>query len=57
MGVDLFNRGIGWVIRNGNYVIVWFEDWTGLGTLSSLISGPLQPGEENLVVANLFGKV
>ncbi len=38
---DICQLGKGWVVRNGNNIDFWHDNWTGLGPLRPLLMGPL----------------
>lgn len=55
-GTQVLNLGTKHVIHYGLQTSFWHDVWLPQGTLQSLIHGPLQLHEENLVVADVFNE-
>ena len=53
VGVELYNTGTVWAVRNGNLTSV--VRWTEVGPIRRHISGPLTDGEDQLIVNQFFG--
>jgi ribonuclease HI len=53
-GENICNKGTRWSIGNNCSLNFWTDRWLTLGTLRSLIHGPLNYGEENLCINNIF---
>jgi hypothetical protein len=51
-GWELYASSVQWNIGSGSSISLWFDNWLGLGTLRSLIFGPLNRGEENLLISS-----
>lgn len=47
-GEATFLNGSKWIAGRNSCLSLWFDKWLNNGTLRSLISGPLNKGEENL---------
>ncbi|KAI8541442.1 hypothetical protein RHMOL_Rhmol08G0061000 [Rhododendron molle] len=54
-GEHVYNSGTKVAIRSGINTSFWYLNWTGLGPLRSLISGPLLRDEANLTVREVWG--
>ena len=50
---DIFSKGFKWLAGKDSLLSLWFDKWLNTGTLRSLISGPLNKGEENLMVKDI----
>ena len=46
-GKAVLNRGSKWVVGRDSHLSLWNDKWLDKGTLRSLISGPLNRGEES----------
>ena len=53
-GENICNKGTRWSIGNNCSLNFWTDRWLTLGTLRSLIHGPLNYGEEKLCINNIF---
>ena len=53
MGWDLLNDNKVWVIGNGSQISVWEDNWLGIGSIRSLIEGPLTHSEQNITLRDL----
>lgn len=54
----MFNKGSKWVVGRNSHLSLWNDKWLDLGQLRSLISGPLNCGEESTClkdIANFSG--
>ena len=49
-GGIIFNKGLKWVIANGEEVGLWDDFWLPSGPLRKQIEGPLAEGENNMSV-------
>uniref|UniRef100_A0A803MRR9 Reverse transcriptase domain-containing protein n=1 Tax=Chenopodium quinoa TaxID=63459 RepID=A0A803MRR9_CHEQI len=47
---DIFKSCIQWGVGDGVDVFAWYDNWVGLGDLRSLIQGPLQREEEDIML-------
>ena len=54
-GVDIFSKGSKWLVGKNSILSLWFDKWLNIGTLRSLISGPLNKGEDNLMLKDISG--
>lgn len=50
----IFKYSIHWGLGNGNYVSFWFDKWNSSGAIRAQIYGPLQKGEEQLTVSQVW---
>lgn len=53
-GGPVYVKGLKWSVKNGETVKVWNDFWLPLGTLRSLIEGPLNHDEELISVKQYF---
>lgn len=53
IGWPLLNENKVWVIGNGNQISLWEDNCLGIGSLRSLIHGPLMQGEQNLTLRDV----
>ena len=54
-GEDIFSKGSKWIAGKDSLLSLWFDKWLNMGTLRSLISGPLNRGEEFLMLKDISG--
>ncbi|KAI8535768.1 hypothetical protein RHMOL_Rhmol10G0199500 [Rhododendron molle] len=54
-GEQVFNLGLRVAVKSGLNTSFWHQNWTGLGTLRSLIAGPLHRDETNFCVRDVWG--
>ncbi|OMP13682.1 hypothetical protein COLO4_01156 [Corchorus olitorius] len=56
MGISshILNKGIKWVVRDGSRVSFWLDNWSDLGILRELISGPFTINDAQLMVKDLI---
>ena len=52
-GKEIFSKGSKWIAGKDSSLSLWFDKWLNKGPLRSLISGPLNKGEENLKVMDI----
>ena len=52
---DIFSKGSKWLASKDSLLSFWFDKWLNIGTLRSLISGPLKKGEKYLMVKDISG--
>ena len=45
--------GKGWIVRNGQNINFWNDNWTGAGPLRKLLVGPLQVSDANIKINDL----
>ena len=43
VGLEVFRKGIRWVVNNSHYVSFWHDLWVGDRPLCCLVYGPLSP--------------
>ena len=53
-GGPIYVKGLKWPMKNGETVKVWTDFWIPVGTLRSLIKGPLYRDEELITVKQCF---
>ncbi|KAL3533278.1 hypothetical protein ACH5RR_006799 [Cinchona calisaya] len=53
-GSKLFHSGIRWLVRNGQHINFWWDDWLGIGPLRCYISGPFLHLEEKFKIKDVF---
>ncbi|KAL3518516.1 hypothetical protein ACH5RR_021105 [Cinchona calisaya] len=53
--VDLFNSNVLWVMKNGLKIRFWWDNWTGLGPIRSLVARPFARDEEGFLISECFG--
>ena len=53
-GGPIYVKGLKWSVKNGEIVKVWIDFWLPVGTLRSLIKGPLNRDEELITVKQCF---
>lgn len=47
-GVDIFEKGIKWILGRDSNLKFWLDCWSNEGSLRNLIKVPLRQGEEDL---------
>ena len=52
-GIQLLQRGMRWILGDGQTIQVWEDHWIPKGTLQSHIVGPLMPNEVQRLVCSL----
>ena len=52
-GEEVFSKGSKWIAGKDSSLSIWLDKWLNKGPLRSLISGPLNKGEENLKVMDI----
>ncbi|KAK7852815.1 hypothetical protein CFP56_037993 [Quercus suber] len=53
-GATICEVGSKWVIGSNSTLCFWHDKWLSMGTIRSLVEGPLQRGEENLLVKDVI---
>ncbi|XP_056689947.1 uncharacterized mitochondrial protein AtMg00310-like [Spinacia oleracea] len=53
-GWDLYQRLTAWCIGDGIHINLWHDNWTGKRTISSLVTGPLNRGEETQMLNSVM---
>lgn len=53
-GWSILQKGVRWVIRRGNDISLWTNNWSGMGALRNLIHGPLRRNEDLLLVKDIL---
>jgi hypothetical protein len=53
-GEVLCNKGSRWVIGTNNVLNFWFDKWLCIGTIRSLVVGPLNRGEDTLKISDIL---
>jgi ribonuclease HI len=54
LGLDVFKKGIRWVVNNGHLVSFWHDRWVGTCPIRELIHGPLTVIESSLRVCDVL---
>ena len=52
-GKDICDIGAKWTIGSNSSLSFWHDKWLNVGTLRSLVEGPLARGEDNLMVKDV----
>ena len=50
----MFKSGIKWIVRNYSNLTFWFDKWMSEGSIRNLIMGPLNKGEDSLLLKDIF---
>ena len=53
-GASICEKESKWVIGSNSTLCFWHDKWLSMGTVRSLIEGPLQRGEENILVKDVI---
>lgn len=54
-GVGLYNQETSWIVKNGEKIRLWKDNWLGINPFRSLIHGPLNKGEDDWKISKIFG--
>ena len=54
-GASIFNKGIKWLPGRESGLSLWFDKWHKKGPLRSLIEGPLNRGEDQMLMRYISG--
>ena len=54
-GASVFNKGIKWLPGKENGLSLWFDKWHKKGPLRILIEGPLNCGEDHMLMRDISG--
>ena len=54
-GASVFNKGIKWLPGRESGLSLWFNKWHKKGPLRSLIEGPLNHGEDHMLLRDISG--
>ncbi|XP_030970900.1 uncharacterized protein LOC115991336 [Quercus lobata] len=54
-GVDMFMEGSKWIASKNGNLSFWFNKWLSRGTMRNLIEGPLNQGEDQLLLKDIVG--
>ena len=53
-GEKVFKSGIKWIVRNDSNLTFWFDKWMSEGSIRNLVMGPLNKGEDSLLLKDIF---
>ena len=54
-GASVFNKGIKWLPGKESGLSLWFDKWHKKGPLRILIKGPLNCGEDHMLMRDISG--
>lgn len=55
-GESVFNKGTKWIAGSESWLSFWFDKWLDTGPIRGLISGPLNRGDDSLLLSDVVNK-